>query len=141
MSLLKLQQDVVILFYATLGKKADDNALTYFAKQLEKGVYNQSQLADLFIRSADGRHRYENLCTADKMAYLYHKASGISPGPDTVAQWVKQLDGGKSLGQLKQELITQLSDYSGPDKTTLAQQRHIDTHKQIAGDSKSRLWQ
>ncbi|BEO42217.1 hypothetical protein SMQE13_15680 [Serratia marcescens] len=79
MSLLKLQQDVVILFYATLGKKADDNALTYFAKQLEKGVYNQNQLADLFIRSADGRHRYENLYTADKVAYLYHNASGIPP--------------------------------------------------------------
>ncbi|MCC4104354.1 hypothetical protein [Serratia ureilytica] len=126
MSFLKLQQDVAILFYATLGKKADDNALTYFAKQLEKGTYNQSELADLFIRSADGQHRYDNLSTADKVKSLYHNASGISPGTDTVAQWVKQLDNGKSLGQLTQELITQLSDYSGPDKTTLAQQQHIE---------------
>ncbi|MBJ2103523.1 hypothetical protein [Serratia ureilytica] len=126
MSLLKLQQDVAILFYATLGKKADDNALIYFAKQLEKGTYNQSELADLFIRSADGRHLYDNLNTADKVKSLYHNASGISPGPDTVAQWVKQVDDGKSLGQLTQELITQLSGYSGPDKTTLAQQQHIE---------------
>lgn len=126
MSLLKLQQDVAILFYATLGKKADDNALIYFAKQLEKGTYNQSELADLFIRSADGRHRYDNLNTADKVKSLYHNASGISPSPDTVAQWVKQIDDGKSLGQLTQELITQLSGYSGPDKTTLAQQQHIE---------------
>lgn len=126
MSLLKLQQDVAILFYATLGKKADDSALIYFAKQLEKGTYNQSELANLFILSADGRHRYDNLSTADKVKYLYHNASGISPGPDTVAQWVKQLDAGKSLGQLTQELITQLSDYAGSDQTILTQQQHVE---------------
>lgn len=126
MSLLKLQQDVAILFYATLGKKADDNALTYFAKQLEKGTYNQSELADLFIRSADGRHRYDDLSTADRVKYLYHNASGTLPTPDTLALWIKQIDDGKSLGQLAQELINQLSGYCGLDKTTLAQQQHVE---------------
>ena len=84
MSLLTLQQDVAILFYATLGKKADDKALVYFAKQLERGTYTQSELATKFILSEDGQHRYDGLTTSQKVQYIYQNTNGTPPDAATL---------------------------------------------------------
>ncbi|WP_163435506.1 DUF4214 domain-containing protein, partial [Escherichia coli] len=64
MSIKSSQQDVAILFYATLGKKADSAALNFFARQLESGQYSRDQLAEKFIQSQDGHHRYDGLTTS-----------------------------------------------------------------------------
>lgn len=126
MSLLTLQQDVAILFYATLGKKADDKALTYFAKQLEKGTYTQSELAARFITSQDGQHRYDGLTTSQKVQYIYQNTNGTPPDALTLSVLTAQVDAGTTLGSLTTTLIAETKDYAGNDAVPLAQQQHLE---------------
>ncbi|WP_329905925.1 DUF4214 domain-containing protein [Serratia quinivorans] len=126
MSLLTLQQDVAILFYATLGKKADDKALTYFAKQLEKGTYTQSELATKFILSEDGQHRYDGLTTSQKVQYIYQNTNGTPPDAATLNALTAQVDGGSTLGSLTTRLITETKNYAGSDAAPLSQQQHLE---------------
>ncbi|CAI0966053.1 ABC-type protease/lipase transport system, ATPase and permease components [Serratia quinivorans] len=126
MSLLTLQQDVAILFYATLGKKADDKALTYFAKQLEKGAYTQSELATKFILSEDGQHRYDDLSTSQKVQYIYQNTNGIPPDATTLNQLTAQVDAGTPLGNLITALIAGTQNYVGNEAALLGQQQHLE---------------
>jgi hypothetical protein len=126
MSLLTLQQDVAILFYATLGKKADDKALVYFAKQLEKGTYTQSELATKFILSEDGQHRYDGLTTSQKVQYIYQNTNGTPPDAATLNALTAQVDGGTTLGNLTTRLITETKNYAGSDSAPLSQQQHLE---------------
>lgn len=125
MSLLTLQQDVAILFYATLGKKADDKALTYFAKQLEKGTYTQTELANKFINSQDGQHRYDGLTTSQKVQYIYQNTNGTAPDAATLDTLTAQVNAGKSLGSLTTTLVTETKNYAGDDAPLLGQQQHL----------------
>ncbi|CAI0855258.1 DUF4214 domain-containing protein [Serratia quinivorans] len=125
MSLLTLQQDVAILFYATLGKKADEQTLTYFAKQLDRGAYNQSELANMFIRSQDGQNRYDDLTTAQKIQYIYKNTTGVAPTTDLLVSLVVQVNAGKSLGQLTSDLISGVKYYLGSDTAQVGQQQHL----------------
>lgn len=127
MSLLTLQQGVAKLFYATLGKKADDDALNYFAKKLEKGDYTQSELANIFIRSQDGQHRYDGLSVSQKIQYIYQNTTGTQPDALTLNTLTTQVNAGKSLGNLTTELITNVTNYMGNDAGPLAQQQHLQT--------------
>lgn len=127
MSLLTLQQDVAILFYATLGKKADDEALTYFAKQLEKGAYTQSELASKFILSQDGQHRYDGLSTGQKVQYIYQNTTGIQPDAATLHTLTAQINAGKTLGSLTTDLIGEIKNYAGDDAATQNKQQHLET--------------
>ncbi|MFN1140276.1 DUF4214 domain-containing protein [Serratia quinivorans] len=126
MSLLTLQQDVAILFYATLGKKADDKALTYFAKQLEKGTYTQSELATKFILSEDGQHRYDGLTTSQKVQYIYQNTNGTPPDAATLNALTVQVDAGTTLGTLTTRLITETKNYAGSEAAPLSQQQHLE---------------
>lgn len=126
MSLLTLQQDVAILFYATLGKKADDKALTYFAKQLEKGSYTQSELANKFILSQDGQHRYDGLTTSQKVQYIYQNTNGTPPDTATLNTLTAQVEAGTTLGSLTTTLITETQSYAGNDAVPLSQQQHLE---------------
>ncbi|AIM21722.1 hypothetical protein [Serratia sp. SCBI] len=127
MSLLTLQQGVAKLFYATLGKKADDDALNYFAKKLEKGDYTQSELANMFIRSQDGQHRYDGLTTSQKIQYIYQNTTGAQPDALTLNALTTQVNAGKSLGNLTTELIANVINYTGNDAGLQAQQQHLQT--------------
>ncbi|HGM5253082.1 TPA: DUF4214 domain-containing protein [Serratia marcescens] len=127
MSLLTLQQGVAKLFYATLGKKADDDALNYFAKKLEKGDYTQSELANMFIRSQDGQHRYDGLTTSQKIQYIYQNTTGAQPDALTLNALTTQVNTGKSLGNLTTELIANVINYTGNDAGLQAQQQHLQT--------------
>ncbi|HGM4927983.1 TPA: DUF4214 domain-containing protein [Serratia marcescens] len=127
MSLLTLQQGVAKLFYATLGKKADDDALNYFAKKLEKGDYTQSELANIFIRSQDGQHRYDGLSVSQKIQYIYQNTTGAQPDALTLNALTAQANAGKSLGNLTTELIANVTNYMGNDAGLLAQQQHLQT--------------
>ncbi|WP_049189031.1 hypothetical protein [Serratia marcescens] len=127
MSLLTLQQDVARLFYATLGKKADDDALTYFAKKLEKGDYTQAELANMFIRSQDGHHRYDVLSVSQKIQYIYQNTTGAQPDTSTLNALTAQVNAGKSLGNLTTELIAKVTNYMGNDAGQQAQQQHLQT--------------
>lgn len=127
MSLLTLQQGVAKLFYATLGKKADDDALNYFAKKLEKGDYTQSELANIFIRSQDGQHRYDGLSVSQKIQYIYQNTTGAQPDALTLNALTTQVNAGKSLGNLTTELIANVTNYMGNDAGLLAQQQHLQT--------------
>ncbi|HFJ8952595.1 TPA: DUF4214 domain-containing protein [Serratia liquefaciens] len=126
MSLLTLQQDVAILFYSTLGKKADDKALTYFARQLEKGTYTQSELAAKFINSQDGQHRYDGLSTSQKVQYIYQNTNGTPPDAATLNSLTAQVDAGTTLGSLTTTLINETKNYAGNDVTFLNQQKHLE---------------
>ena len=127
MSLLTLQQGVARLFYATLGKKADDDALTYFAKKLEKGDYTQAELANMFIRSQDGQHRYDGLSVSQKIQYIYQNTTGAQPDALTLNALTAQVNAGKSLGNLTTELIAKVTNYMGNDAGLQAQQQHLQT--------------
>ncbi|WP_193169220.1 DUF4214 domain-containing protein [Serratia marcescens] len=127
MSLLTLQQGVARLFYATLGKKADDDALTYFAKKLEKDDYTQSELANIFIRSQDGHHRYDGLSVSQKIQYIYHNTTGAQPDALTLNALTAQVNAGKTLGNLTTELIAKVTNYMGNDVGLQAQQQHLQT--------------
>ncbi|HEJ7139552.1 TPA: DUF4214 domain-containing protein, partial [Serratia marcescens] len=127
MSLLTLQQGVARLFYATLGKKADDDALTYFAKKLEKGDYTQAELANMFIRSQDGHHRYDGLSVSQKIQYIYQNTTGAQPDALTLNALTAQVNAGKSLGNLTTELIAKVTNYMGNDAGLQAQQQHLQT--------------
>ncbi|HAT5003787.1 TPA: DUF4214 domain-containing protein [Serratia marcescens] len=127
MSLLTLQQGVARLFYATLGKKADDDALTYFAKKLEKGDYTQAELANMFIRSQDGHHRYDGLSVSQKIQYIYQNTTGAQPDTSTLNALTAQVNAGKSLGNLTTELIAKVTNYMGNDAGQQAQQQHLQT--------------
>ncbi|WP_432501728.1 DUF4214 domain-containing protein [Serratia sarumanii] len=127
MSLLTLQQGVARLFYATLGKKADDDALTYFAKKLEKDDYTQSELANIFIRSQDGHHRYDGLSVSQKIQYIYHNTTGAQPDALTLNALTVQVNAGKTLGNLTAELIANITNYMGNDVGLQAQQQHLQT--------------
>ncbi|MDQ7769103.1 DUF4214 domain-containing protein [Serratia nevei] len=127
MSLLTLQQGVAKLFYATLGKKADDDALNYFAKKLEKGDYTQSELANIFIRSQDGHHRYDGLSVSQKIQYIYHNTTGAQPDALTLNALTAQVNTGKTLGNLTTELIAKVTNYMGNDVGLQAQQQHLQT--------------
>ncbi|MBN5271084.1 DUF4214 domain-containing protein [Serratia marcescens] len=127
MSLLTLQQGVARLFYATLGKKADDDALTYFAKKLEKDDYTQSELANIFIRSQDGHHRYDGLSVSQKIQYIYHNTTGAQPDALTLNALTAQVNAGKTLGNLTTELIANITNYMGNDVGLQAQQQHLQT--------------
>jgi hypothetical protein len=126
MSLLTLQQDVAILFYAILGKKADDKALTYFAKQLEKGTYTQNQLAEKFILSQDGQHRYDGLTTSQKVQYIYQNTNGTPPDAATLNALTAQVDAGKTLGSLTTTLIRETKNYAGSEALPQSQQQHLE---------------
>ncbi|WP_017892679.1 hypothetical protein [Serratia sp. S4] len=126
MSLLTLQQDVAILFYAILGKKADDKALTYFAKQLEKGTYTQNQLAEKFILSQDGQHRYDGLTTSQKVQYIYQNTNGTPPDAATLNVLTAQVDAGKTLGSLTTTLIRETKNYAGSEALPQSQQQHLE---------------
>lgn len=127
MSLLTLQQGVAKLFYAILGKKADDDALNYFAKKLEKGDYTQSELANMFIRSQDGQHRYDGLTTSQKIQYIYQNTTGAQPDALTLNALTTQVNAGKSLGNLTTGLIANVINYTGNDAGLQAQQQHLQT--------------
>lgn len=127
MSLLTLQQGVARLFYATLGKKADDDALTYFAKKLEKGDYTQAELANMFIRSQDGHHRYDGLSVSQKIQYIYQNTTGAQPDALTLNALTAQVNAGKTLGNLTTELIAKVTNYMGNDAGLQAQQQHLQT--------------
>ncbi|OJT39811.1 DUF4214 domain-containing protein [Serratia plymuthica] len=126
MSLLTLQQDVAILFYATLGKKADDKALTYFAKKLESGAYTQSELASKFILSQDGHHRYDGLTTSQKVQYIYQNTTGTPPDAATLNALTAQVNAGKPLGSLTTELVDSVKNYAGDNAATQSQQQHLE---------------
>ncbi|QGH63972.1 DUF4214 domain-containing protein [Serratia proteamaculans] len=126
MSLLTLQQDVAILFYATLGKKADDKALTYFAKKLESGAYTQSELASKFILSQDGQHRYDGLTTSQKVQYIYQNTNGTLPDAATLSALTAQVDAGKTLGSLTTTLISETKNYAGSEALPQSQQQHLE---------------
>lgn len=148
MNMLDLQKDVALLFYATLGKKADDNALTYYATQLQKGVCTLDELANIFINSPDGHRRYDGLSTDAQLKYLYQNISGTAPSQATLMTLTAQVNEGKSLGQIAQELATNIRSYSGAQSGSLQQQyaEHIinttlyngstqfDTHSSAAAD-------
>lgn len=127
MSLLTLQQGVAKLFYAILGKKADDDALNYFAKKLEEGDYTQSELANMFIRSQDGQHRYDGLTTSQKIQYIYQNTTGAQPDALTLNALTTQVNAGKSLGNLTTGLIANVINYTGNDAGLQAQQQHLQT--------------
>ncbi|MGQ8774734.1 DUF4214 domain-containing protein [Serratia sp. NA_112.1] len=126
MSLLTLQQDVAILFYATLGKKADDKALNYFAKKLESGAYTQNELASKFILSQDGQHRYDGLTTSQKVQYIYQNTNGTPPDAATLSALTAQVDAGKTLGSLTTTLISETKNYAGSDTRPQSQQQHLE---------------
>ncbi|VEI19227.1 ABC-type protease/lipase transport system, ATPase and permease components [Serratia plymuthica] len=125
MSFLSLQQDVAILFYATLGKQADSETLNFFARQLDLGQYNKGQLADKFIRSQDGHQRYDGLTTAQKIQYIYKNTTGESPSSNLLATLVAQVNAGQSLGQLTKDLIGGVKSYTGSDAHQIGQQQHL----------------
>ncbi|MDM8343772.1 DUF4214 domain-containing protein, partial [Serratia marcescens] len=118
---------VARLFYATLGKKADDDALTYFAKKLEKGDYTQAELANMFIRSQDGHHRYDGLSVSQKIQYIYQNTTGAQPDALTLNALTAQVNWGKTLGNLTTELIAKVTNYMGNDAGLQAQQQHLQT--------------
>ncbi|MGN7972038.1 DUF4214 domain-containing protein [Serratia sp. 22264] len=125
MSFLSLQQDVAILFYATLGKQADSETLNFFAKQLDLGRYNKSQLANTFIQSQDGHQRYDGLTTAQKIQYIYKNTTGESPSSNLLATLVAQVNAGQSLGQLTKDLIGGVKSYTGSNAHQVGQQHHL----------------
>ncbi|CVF14025.1 ABC-type protease/lipase transport system%2C ATPase and permease components [Serratia marcescens] len=125
MSLLSSQQDVAILFYATLGKKADSAALNFFARQMESGQYSRDQLAEKFIQSQDGHHRYDGLTTSQKIQYIYKNTTGADPAPAVLATLVAQANAGKTLGLITKDLIAGVKSYMGDATAPVAQQQHL----------------
>ncbi|HEJ7039774.1 TPA: DUF4214 domain-containing protein [Serratia liquefaciens] len=125
MSFLSLQQDVAILFYATLGKKADAKTLDFFARQLDLGLYGKDQLAEKFIQSLDGHQRYDGLTTAQKIQYIYKNITGEAPAPSLLGSLVAQVNGGQSLGQLTKDLVSGVKSYTGSDAAQVGQQQHL----------------
>jgi hypothetical protein len=125
MSFLSLQKDVAILFYATLGKKADIKTLDFFARQLDLGLYGKDQLAEKFIQSEDGHQRYDGLTTAQKIQYIYKNITGEAPASSVLGTLVAQVNGGQSLGQLAKDLVGGVKSYTGSDAVQVAQQQHL----------------
>ncbi|MCR0998347.1 DUF4214 domain-containing protein [Serratia rubidaea] len=113
MSILTLQQDVALLYYAALGKHADESALFYFAKQLSNGHYNTSQLVSALINSADGAKRYDGLSTEQKVQYIYQNITGEQPDSATLDSLVKQQLAGKTLGTLTNQIIDSVKSADG----------------------------
>lgn len=106
------------------------------------------ELANIFINSPDGHRRYDGLSTDAQLKYLYQNISGTAPSQATLMTLTAQVNEGKSLGQIAQELATNIRSYSGAQSDSLQQQyaEHIinttlyngstqfDTHSSAAAD-------
>ncbi|UJA56525.1 hypothetical protein [Serratia marcescens] len=125
MNFISLQQDTAIIFYAIMGRYADNQELTYFTRQIEKALYDNVYLANQLIDSPSGHLRYNGLTTVQKVEYIYHNATGQSPSPTKLDLLVNQVNAGLSLGQLVSNLINDTRHYIGNDPTTTAQQKHM----------------
>ncbi len=66
MNFISLQQDTAIIFYAIMGRYADNQELTYFTRQIEKALYDNVYLANQLIDSPSGHLRYNGLTTVQK---------------------------------------------------------------------------
>lgn len=125
MSILSSQAQVASLYHATLGKKADQTALDYFARQLVEGKTTASALANSFINSADGHSRYDNLNNSQKVTYLYKNITGSEPDSTTLDSLLLKLGQGQSLGFMATEIINGVKSYVGNEQLPLDQQAYL----------------
>lgn len=125
MGILKIQQDVAILYYAILGKSADIETCEYFAKGLETLAYNQEFLANKIFNSADGHYRYDTLSTSEKINKIYKNITQVEPTDAILADLVAQVNSGKNLGQITLSIINNINSYDSTNPAIIAQQQNI----------------
>lgn len=86
------------LFHAVFERAPGLDGHLGFAAQVAAGTLSLAQLAGNLTNSAEFRGRYGNTSDEAFMRLLFHNVFGRDPAPEGLANWVAQLEGGRTRG-------------------------------------------
>ncbi|VEI20371.1 ABC-type protease/lipase transport system, ATPase and permease components [Serratia plymuthica] len=121
MNVLLYQQHAAGIFFATLGRKPAFKDVEYFAKKLMDGM-STAELASWIIKGPEGQKHYATMNNEQKITFIYQNVNSSPPTQEQLQPLLTQLNGGKALGNIAQDVFNTLDSYKGTDSTTLEHQ-------------------
>ncbi|WP_122137259.1 DUF4214 domain-containing protein, partial [Serratia marcescens] len=120
MASLAVQTNVVAMYYAILGQKANQVFFDLQAQNIQYGLQTTSDFVNTVLTSTDGQALYAGKSDSDILTTIYTKVYGVAPSSTVLSGY---LTNGNTLAQNIASLTINLVTYNGFDSTLLSQQQ------------------